>query len=346
VPRLRFAGANRTFASAGALDDDCEVDLSDVEAVGYHNLAASGRRQIFQPCGTATCETLNQPLLVREEAAAAVRAPCGAGASVQKVLDSAGKPTLHGPRIAYHFNGVHILEPGPDGRFTTLADNTDRLLPHAPFVAAASPVALSGDFAVWIDSTTNAARVMLGDLADGSVRCLSTTSASNRAPTIAGDVVVFATDDLTSATGGEVYAAWTAVEPVLARDRRNAAPTAQRCPEDDIFEENDSTLTATRLNSGAAVNAIVCRDDADVFAIDVPAGCAVRAQVAFRHADGNVDVELLDPNGQRVAASLGTGNLELIDRSSAAGGLHSVRVFAVGSAENTYDISVSVSCPP
>jgi len=43
-----------------------------------------------------------------------------------------------------------------------------------------------------------------------------------------------------------------------------------RCPDDDIYEEKDSKATATPMNNGAGINAIVCKGDPDRFQIVVP----------------------------------------------------------------------------
>jgi hypothetical protein len=127
---------------------------------------------------------------------------------------------------------------------------------------------------------------------------------------------------------------------------RNPAPTRQRCPDDDVFEENDSELTATVMNSGASVNAIVCRgDDDDRFRIDVPAaGRVVRAKARFIQVDGDVDMELLNPRGQEVAASRGSSDDESITFMASDVGDHVVRVFHVNGAENSYDVGVTVTC--
>jgi hypothetical protein len=289
---------------------------------------------------------LSKPLIVREVSTTSSTNVCN-GSAVSVLLPvPATYPRIAGPRIAYHFNGVHVIEPGADNSFVTVDDNTERVLPHAPFVTFSSPVAMAGDRIAWVDSSTVTNRAMVADLADGSVRVVSTTAAANRAPSIAGDMVVFGTDELFVANT-EVYASFLTVEPTLPRDRRNAAPTELRCPDDDIFEENDSTPTATRLNNGAVVNAIACRNDDDRYAIDVPRDCTVRVTASFQHADGDVDVALLDPGGAQVGLSNGSSNLESITftPASASQAPHIVRVFGFGNAENAYDLGVTVSCP-
>lgn len=336
VPVLHFAGADGAFGIGG---DDCEVELSADEQPGYSFVRSSLRRQVFQACGDFGCNG-SVGVSVRE-----VQGDVCSGTSTTTFLNNGAKPDIDGTRVAYLFNGVRVAEPGPDGSFATVADNTDRLVSLTSTIVSQAP-RISGDRVAFIDTRTETARVVVADLADGSERIVSRSATNNNSVSIEGDVVVFGSEVEGSSFTNDVDIAYLALEPDSPQDARNPAPTRQRCPDDDVFEENDSRLTATPMNSGAAVNGIACRGDFDHFVVDVPAvGCVVRAKTAFRNADGDLDLALLDPTDAIVATSTSTADRETITFTAARAGAHLVRVFGFGAAENSYDVGVTVTCP-
>ena len=67
-------------------------------------------------------------------------------------------------------------------------------------------------------------------------------------------------------------------------------------PEDDDFEENDTLETAAEVEPGEYGGLIVSGDD-DFFALDVCAGGTLTASIAFAHADGDLDLQVLDAAG-------------------------------------------------
>ncbi len=336
VPVLHFAGGDGAFGVGG---DDCEVELSTDEQPGYSFVRSSLRRQVFQACGDFGCGG-SVGVSVRE-----VQGDVCTGTSTTTFLNNGAKPDIDGTRVAYLFNGVRVAEPGPDGSFATVADNTDRLVSLTSTIVSQAP-RISGDRVAFIDTPTETARVVVADLADGSERIVSRSATNSNTVSIEGDIVVFGSQVEGSSFTNDVDIAYLSLEPDLPQDARNPGPTRQRCPDDDVFEENDSRLTATPMNSGAAVNGIICRGDDDRFVIDVPAvGCVVRAKTAFRHADGDLDLHLLDPTDAVVDSSTGTANSESIRFTAARVGAHVVRVFGFNSAENSYDVGVTVTCP-
>ncbi|MDP2341587.1 MAG: Ig-like domain-containing protein [Deltaproteobacteria bacterium] len=334
VPVLHFAGADGAFGIGG---DDCEVELAGPEQ-GYQFVRSSLRRQVFQSCSAPGCTSVG-PILAREVDGDV----CAGSSSVRELAPAGGAPDVDGPRAIYLFNGLRVVDGGADGRLTTLGDNTDRLFSRTNTVVSQAP-RISGDRAVWVDARSETNRVVIGDLADGSERVLSRSATGNNTVSIEGDLVVWGAE--VSGLTNDIVAAYIGLQPDLPADARNAVPTRLRCPDDDAFEENDSTLTATPMNSGAAVNAIACRNDDDRFSVDVPAiGCVVRARAHFLHADGNLDMQLFDPTDALVGQATSSTNDELISISAGKVGLHTLRVFGVAGAENAYDVGVTVSCP-
>jgi hypothetical protein len=338
VPVLRFAGLDGAFGIGG---DDCEVELSTVEQPGYKFVRSSLRRQAFQHCSDFGCGSVVGAISVREVTGDV----CTGLASTVQLVPDGNAPDIDGPRLVYLRNGVRVIDAGPDRRLTTTADNTDTLVSLAGAIVSQAP-RISGDRVVWVDARTQTPRVIVADLADGSERVVAPTAQASTSVSIEGDLIVFGTEIAGESFLTDVAIAHLGLQPDLPADARNPAPTRQRCPDDDVFEENDSGLTATVMNTGASVNAIVCRGDDDRFRIDVPAvGCVVRAKARFVHIDGDIDMTLLDPRGDQVAASGGSTNDETITFTAARAGDHVVRVFGFNDAENSYDVGVTVTCP-
>jgi len=338
VPVLRFAGVDGAF---GIGNDDCEVELSTVAEPGYKFVRSSQRRQAFQHCADFGCGNVVGAISVREVTGDVCTGP----ATTEIVVPFGNAPDIDGRRLVFLQNGVHVVEPGPDGRLTTTADNTDTLVSLTDAIVSEAP-RISGDRVVWVDARTETPRVVVADLADGSERVVAPTVPASTGVSIEGDLIVFGTEIAGESFLTDVAIAHLGLQPDLPADARNPAPTRQRCPDDDVFEENDSDLTATAMNSGASVNAIVCRGDDDRFRINVPAvGCVVRAKARFIHAEGDVDMTLLDPNGTQVAQSLGSSNDESIAFTAVRAGDHVVRAFGFNGAENSYDLGVTVTCP-
>jgi hypothetical protein len=97
----------------------------------------------------------------------------------------------------------------------------------------------------------------------------------------------------------------------------------------DAAEPNESRGTA-RAVTGTLDGLRVCAGDNDYFAI--AGGGTVR--IEFNHGDGDLDMEVLDAQGNRVGSSAGTGNSEEV--SVPAGG--TVHVFGFSGALNTYKL--------
>ena len=95
----------------------------------------------------------------------------------------------------------------------------------------------------------------------------------------------------------------------------------------DAMEPNNARYAA-HAASGTVNGLRICASDDDWFAI--AAGGTVR--VEFTHASGDLDVQAFDAQGNRVAASEGTSNVEQV--TVPAGG--TVRVFGYSGATNTY----------
>ena len=115
---------------------------------------------------------------------------------------------------------------------------------------------------------------------------------------------------------------------------------------DDYLEDNDSIATATAVDgsSGPVIYSGLMALDDDYFAVDVCSGGTLDIAIDFRHAAGDLDLELLDAAGAVLLDSAGVTDREQVSWGplSAVATLY-VRVFGYGGATNTYDLSLTVT---
>lgn len=114
----------------------------------------------------------------------------------------------------------------------------------------------------------------------------------------------------------------------------------------DFFEGaggNDELLTATPpdlVPDGVALSGTLCPEDEDLFRVDVAAGEALSATLAFDGTTTDLDVALLDANGQVVAQSAGVTAPEQVRQRFVVGGTVFVRVRGFGSSTGPYTLTV------
>lgn len=138
-------------------------------------------------------------------------------------------------------------------------------------------------------------------------------------------------------------------------------PNTPDACDDDAYDDvpNNAPGTASVVTDGntrgVQYNGLVlCPGDDDWFQITVPAGDGVEVDVAFTHADGDIDVALMRRNGGRlteegltqVDSSAGTGDLETLyqPRASAAD-TYFIKVFHYGEDRNVrqpYSVTINV----
>ena len=112
---------------------------------------------------------------------------------------------------------------------------------------------------------------------------------------------------------------------------------------DDEYEENDIRATAFDLSLHeqtwlSAIDGLGVQADDDWFKITVAPGyLRVLVDCEFTHADGNIDIALVDSTGSSLATSEGSGDVENIDFVVPESGVYYIRVHQ-GNAGNTYDL--------
>ncbi len=113
----------------------------------------------------------------------------------------------------------------------------------------------------------------------------------------------------------------------------------------DMFEPNEEQAMATPLAAmGSAIEArglYICGDE-DWFSFSLPGGPAL-IQLTFSDAEGDIDMRLMNEQGEELYSALSTSDNELIGLRSAAAGLYYLQVYGVGQTVNTYDLRVDLA---
>lgn len=109
---------------------------------------------------------------------------------------------------------------------------------------------------------------------------------------------------------------------------------------DDAFEQNDTAATAAVLAPGAYPN-LMCADE-DFYAVTLAANATLDVQLAFRHAEGDLDLQVDGPAG-RVGASEGSTDAERVQKTGLAAGVYKVRVFGYSGARAKYSLTVAAT---
>lgn len=118
----------------------------------------------------------------------------------------------------------------------------------------------------------------------------------------------------------------------------------------DRFEPNETAAAAAMTNGGALTGMTVCPGDQDYFAVTLGQGDNVDVTLSFVHGEGNLDVELLAPNGQVVANSAGTLGTETISYVATAPGTYIAHVILARDTGaipgNTYTLTIRANIAP
>jgi hypothetical protein len=110
---------------------------------------------------------------------------------------------------------------------------------------------------------------------------------------------------------------------------------------DDAAEPDDDAATAPELASGATATGTLCPADADMRRLEVTAGELWRVALAFDHAAGDLDLELLGDDGATVLGRAASErSLEVLEFEAMAGGTLYARVVGAGLATNLWQLSV------
>lgn len=114
---------------------------------------------------------------------------------------------------------------------------------------------------------------------------------------------------------------------------------------DDPWEDNDSLKTAADLKHDSWVEAFMCEKDLDFYRIEIPAGCAMLADLNYQPVDGAMTLAILRATGGGFLASSSTGEgNEVFEYTSEEGGEYAVLVRGHDGFEAPYQLEVLVAC--
>ena len=120
------------------------------------------------------------------------------------------------------------------------------------------------------------------------------------------------------------------------------------CSPDDAYEENDAWTTATPITLPAVGNTdlyqdmVLCSDDEDWFAIEVPAGEGVTVRINFVDADGDLEMRLYDDTQTQLdySTSASSDVEEVSWTRVGTTATFYVKVYGYLSADNDYTMEV------
>ena len=113
--------------------------------------------------------------------------------------------------------------------------------------------------------------------------------------------------------------------------------------DDDTFEDNDSSNSATPIPAGNYPN-LRCYDD-DWYKIHLVRGDGINITINFVNAYGNLDLYLYDPNLSQIDSSTTNVNTEVVSATAAVDGYYYVKVSGHTAGDvNRYNMVVKV-CP-
>jgi subtilisin-like proprotein convertase family protein len=152
-------------------------------------------------------------------------------------------------------------------------------------------------------------------------------------------------------TQGSYYLGWQidALDEVLESDEEDNSwyrtvpipVTGGATPIDDAYEENDTMYDAYLLNADGQwlsdLTGFGIQADEDWYAFSAYAGASVVIDCQFTHAEGDIDIELLDPSGNRVDNSVSTSDDEQLSSVLPSAGIYYIRVY-FADAGNPYDL--------
>ncbi len=112
----------------------------------------------------------------------------------------------------------------------------------------------------------------------------------------------------------------------------------------DALEPNDSLEAATVVPAeGGSWEALtICADDTDWFRLDIPAATSMLIRARFTHAQGDLELFVVDAAGEAVTSSTSSSDDEfLVYDAQEEAATYYVRVEGYEGAINTYDFSVA-----
>ena len=112
--------------------------------------------------------------------------------------------------------------------------------------------------------------------------------------------------------------------------------------DDDVFEDNDVASSPSTL-SGSILNLSACPGDDDYYGLFLGAGDDIDVEALFTFAEGDLDLEVIDPDGAVAASSRMMGSNERVAFTANTAGPHQLRVFMVSELGPKIGVPYSIS---
>lgn len=103
---------------------------------------------------------------------------------------------------------------------------------------------------------------------------------------------------------------------------------------------------AATLAAGDTPGLSVCSGRDSFFSLDLVKGQQAQIRVDFTHAEGDIDIQLLDAAGTVLASSESVANSEAVAHTATVDGAHILRIYGYNGAENTVSVSVTFDDAP
>lgn len=124
------------------------------------------------------------------------------------------------------------------------------------------------------------------------------------------------------------------------------SPPDDTLPE-DRFESNNSVITATdfgQVSGTLRVDELTIHNSTDIdlfrFEISDTGGADHYAEIKFTHGSGDLDMRLLDSNGNAIAFSTGVSDSERISLLGLSAGTYFIEAYGFLEAKNRYDLMI------
>jgi len=144
-------------------------------------------------------------------------------------------------------------------------------------------------------------------------------------------------DDVGDVVGTTYELTWEITDP---------APTC----EVDPWEPNDAQSTATPIPDGVLDGLVACPDDEDWWLVELAQGEVIDWTVTFTHAEGDIDLTMVDAGGTQVAFAATTTDDELLTYEATGTGPYALVIALVADSGdvpgNPYDLDLAITPAP
>lgn len=116
---------------------------------------------------------------------------------------------------------------------------------------------------------------------------------------------------------------------------------------EDTYEDNDTDTTASAIAAGTISSLRLCPGDDDYFTARVLSGQTITVDLTFLHAEGDIDIELVDSSGATVDGGYTTTDNETVTDTATSDGAYIIYIYLYAddgiTMGNDYSIDLTIS---